>query len=160
MSDSSDSESSQTVENDGEDEDMKTSHALIGKLVPQHIEKALFTKKYAPAFDGEMPWFTYEDAIDDWMDISESKPEKWGLELRNRLTGKAEHLKALLDKTKLKNPTTGVEYFKHTIRPLFVKGSEIIFLWRFFQLLTMRRSASADLTSWIPRVQILSLIHI
>ena len=122
MSDSDDSESSQT-EHEYDSENDSKGHAYVGKLVPQHIEKALFTKKYAPAFDGEMPWFTYEDAIDDWMDISESKPEKWGLELRNRLTGKAEHLKALLDKTKLKNPTTGVEYFKHTIRPLFVKGS-------------------------------------
>ena len=154
MSSDSDSESSQTEEDYDEEEDTPNAHAHVGKLVPQHLEKALFTKKVAPAFDGRMPWFTYEDAVEDWCDITESKPDKQGLELRNRLTGEVEHLKALLDKEKLKDPENGVEYFLSTLRPLYVKGNEIVFLWRFFQLLTMKRSGHADLITWIPRVQI------
>ncbi len=154
MSSDSDSESSHTEEDYDEDEDIPNAHAHVGKLVPQHLEKALFTKKVAPAFDGRMPWFTYEDAVEDWCDITESKPDKQGLELRNRLTGEVEHLKALLDKEKLKDPDNGVEYFLSTLRPLYVKGNEIVFLWRFFQLLTMKRSGHADLITWIPRVQI------
>ncbi len=56
MSSDSDSESSQTEEDYDEEEDMPNAHAHVGKLVPQHLEKALFTKKVAPAFDGRMPW--------------------------------------------------------------------------------------------------------
>ena len=118
MSDSSDTESSQSEGEYNEGYEKSDGHAYVGKLVPQHIEKALFTKKYAPAFDGKMPWFTFEDAIDDWTDITDSKPEKWGIELRNRLTGEVEHMKNLLDKEKLKDPEHGVEYFKQTLRPL------------------------------------------
>ena len=106
-SDDSDEESSQTEYQD-ESEDDRSDHAYVGKLVPQSIEKALFTKKYAPAFDGKMPWFTFEDAVEDWVDITESKPEKQGLELRNRLTGDAEYMKNLLEKEKLKDPDNGV----------------------------------------------------
>ena len=156
MSSGSDSESSQdeTEYEDNSDEETNNASAHVSKLVPQHIEKALFTKKVAPAFDGKMPWFTYEDAVEDWQDITETKPEKQGIELRQRLIGDVEHLKASFDKEKLKDPETGVDYFLSTIRPLFVKGNEIIFLWRFFQLLTMKRSGNSDLVTWIPRVQI------
>ena len=43
------------------------------------------TTKVPPAYDGRSSWFAYEDAIDDWVDITELEPEKQGPALRNRL---------------------------------------------------------------------------
>ena len=47
------------------------------------------TTKVPPAYDGRSSWFAYEDAIDDWVDITELEPEKQGPALRNRLEGEA-----------------------------------------------------------------------
>ena len=33
------------------------------------------TTKVPPAYDGRSSWFAYEDAIDDWVDITELEPE-------------------------------------------------------------------------------------
>ena len=34
------------------------------------------TTKVAPAYDGRTSFFAFEDAIDDWCDITELEPEK------------------------------------------------------------------------------------
>ena len=47
------------------------------------------TTKVAPAYDGRTSFFAFEDAIDDWCDITELEPEKRGPALRNRLEGEA-----------------------------------------------------------------------
>ena len=45
------------------------------------------TTKVPPSYDGRGSWFAYEDAIDDWCDITELDNDKRGPALRNRLEG-------------------------------------------------------------------------
>ena len=114
------------------------------------------TTKVPPAYDGRSSWFAYEDAIDDWVDITELEPEKQGPALRNRLEGEAAWIaihKRLLDREKLKNKVNGVQYFKSYLRPLFVKGASNVFLYRFQQFMTLHRG-SGDMLRWITRFQL------
>ena len=74
------------------------------------------TTKVPPGFDGKTSWFAFEDAIDDWCEITELESEKWGPALRNRLEGEASVYKRLLDRDDLRQPNgRGVEYFKRTL---------------------------------------------
>ena len=93
------------------------------------------TPKIPPSFDGRSSWFSYEEAIDDWVDITTLDPEKQGPSLKNRLVGDAAVYKPLLDRDLLRDPNAGVRCFKETVRPHFVKGNQSVFLWRFFQFL-------------------------
>ena len=111
---------------------------------------SLATTKIPPSFDGKTSWFAYEDAIDDWCDITELDDEKRGPALRNRLEGDA---KTILDRDALKYKEEGVLYFKRTLRPFFVKGSVNVFLYRFQQFMNLRRDSS-DLMKWMSRFQI------
>ena len=111
------------------------------------------TTKVPPAYDGRSSWFAYEDAIDDWVDITELEPEKQGPALRNRLEGEAAIHKRLLDREKLKDKVNGVQYFKSYLRPLFVKGASNVFLYRFQQFMTLHRG-SGDMLRWITRFQL------
>ena len=111
------------------------------------------TTKVPPAYDGRSSWFAYEDAIDDWVDITELEPEKQGPALRNRLEGEAAIHKRLLDREKLKDKVNGVQYFKSYLRPLFVKGASNVFLYRFQQFMTLHRG-SGDTLRWITRFQL------
>ena len=98
--------------------------------------------KGSSGFDGKTSWFACEDAIDAWCDITELEQEKWGPALRNRL-GEAPVYKRLLDQGELRQPNgRGVEYFKSTPRPHFVKAAQTVFLYRM------------DLTKWMTRFQI------
>ena len=83
------------------------------------------TTKVPPGFDGKPSWFAFEDAIDDWCDITELEAEKWGPALRNRLEGgEASVFKRLLDREELRQPNgRGVEHFKRTQRPTFCERS-------------------------------------
>lgn len=47
------------------------------------------TTKIPPSYDGRHSWFAYEEAIDDWADITELEVQKHGAALRNRLEGEA-----------------------------------------------------------------------
>ena len=111
------------------------------------------TTRVPPAYDGRSSWFAYEDAIDDWVDITELEPEKQGPALRNRLEGEAAIHKRLLDREKLKDKVNGVQYFKSYLRPLFVKGASNVFLHRFQQFMTLHRG-SGDMLRWITRLQL------
>ena len=42
--------------------------------LPSHLHS--MTTKIPPGYDGKMSWFTYEDAIDEWEDITELDKEK------------------------------------------------------------------------------------
>jgi hypothetical protein len=112
------------------------------------------TTKIPPAFDGRSSCFAYEEAIDDWVDITELEPEKRGPALRNRLEGEAAVYKSLLDRDALRNAREGVKYFKGHLRPHFIKGNQSVFLWRFFQLFKAHRG-SQDLLRWIGRFSVL-----
>ena len=77
------------------------------------------TTKVAPAYDGRSSFFAFEDAIDDWCDITELEPEKRGPALRNRLEGDASQYKRLLDRELLRDANEGVNYFKRFLRSTF-----------------------------------------
>ena len=55
------------------------------------------TTKVAAAYYENISFFAFEDAIDDWLDVTELEPEKRGPALRNRLEGEAQQCKRLLD---------------------------------------------------------------
>ena len=77
---------------------------------------------------GKTSWFAFEDAIDDWCDITELESEKWGPALRNRLEGEAAVYKRLLERDELRQSNgRGVDYFKRMLRPHFVKGAQTVF---------------------------------
>ena len=76
------------------------------------------TTKVPPSYDGRSSWFAYEDAIDDWCDITELDNDKRGPALRNRLEGEAAIHKRLLDRDRLKDPNNGVKYFEFPAAPL------------------------------------------
>ena len=111
------------------------------------------TTKVPPSYDGRGSWFAYEDAIDDWCDITELDSDKRGPALRNRLEGEAAIHKRLLDRERLKDPDNGVKYFKSFLRPLFVKGAANVFLYRFQQFMNLHRG-SGDMLRWITRFQL------
>ena len=111
------------------------------------------TTKVPPSYDGRSSWFAYEDAIDDWCDITELDNDKRGPALRNRLEGEAAIHKRLLDRDRLKDPNNGVKYFKNFLRPLFVKGAANVFLYRFQQFMNIHRG-NGDMLRWITRFQL------
>ena len=111
------------------------------------------TPKIPPSFDGRASWFAYEEALDDWIDITTLDAEKIGRSLKNRLSGNTAAYKPLLDRDRLRDPDNGVRYFKDTLRPHFVKGNQSVFLWRFFQFLRCYRGQS-DILRWIGRLSV------
>ena len=78
------------------------SFAATDHISPPHGLQ--LTPKIAPGFDGRISWFAYEEAIDDWLDITVLPDEKLGPSLRNRLYGEAAIYKPYLDRQKLKDP--------------------------------------------------------
>ena len=102
---------------------------------------------------GEAVGLNFEDAIDDWCDITELDGDKRGPALRNRLEGEAAIHKRLLDRDRLKDPNNGVKYFKSFLRPLFVKGAANVFLYRFQQFMNLHRG-NGDMLRWITRFQL------
>ena len=111
------------------------------------------TTKVAPAYDGRTSFFAFEDAIDDWCDITELEPEKRGPALRNRLEGEARQHKKLLDREMPRDPNDGVNYFNRLLRPHFVKGAQNVFWNRFMQFMTFNRR-TVDLQKWMTRFQL------
>eukprot|EP00439_Symbiodinium_sp_Y106_P081956 s1004_g21.t1 len=108
---------------------------------------------HGASYDGRGSWFAYEDAIDDWCDITELDNDKRGPALRNRLGGEAAIHKRLLVRERLKDPNNGVKYFKSFLRPLFVKGAANVFLYRFQQFMNLHRG-NRDMLRWITRFQL------
>ena len=133
------------------------SYAMRQRMQPhggQLMMTTQVTTKVPPGFDGKTSWFAFEDAIDDWCDITELEAEKWGPALRNRLEGEASVYKRLLDRDELRQPNgRGVEYFKRTLRPHFVKGAQTVFLYRFMRFMKNNRG-NGDLMKRMTRFQI------
>ena len=133
------------------------SYAMRQRMQPhggQLMMTTQVTTKVPPGFDGKNSWFAFEDAIDDWCDITELEVEKWGPALRNRLEGEASVYRRLLDREQLREPNgRGVEYFKRTLRPHFVKGAQTVFLYRFMRFMKNNRG-NGDLMKWMTRFQI------
>eukprot|EP00435_Cladocopium_sp_Y103_P035964 s1509_g9.t1 len=74
--------------------------------IPVHMTQQM-TTKVAPSYDGKTSFFAFEDALDDWCDITELEPEKRGPALRNRLEGDAAVYKRLLDRDRLRDANEG-----------------------------------------------------
>ena len=133
------------------------SYAMRQRMQPhggQLMMTTQVTAKIPPGFDGKTSWFAFEDAIDDWCDITELESEKWGPALRNRIEGEASVFKRLLDREELRQQNgRGVEYFKRTLRPHFVKGAQTVFLYRFMRF-TKNNRGNGDLMKWMTRFQI------
>ncbi len=106
--------------------DEEAALAGFGVGVAPHMT---VTTKIPPAYDGRTSWFSYEQAIDDWCDITELPAAKQAPALRNRLEGEAAIYKDLLNREMLRDPNNGVKYFKEQMRPHFVKGRQSVFLW-------------------------------
>ena len=90
--------------------------ANYGKM---KVEKSGFmkmSKKIPPFFDGKKSWFTYEDELDDWVELTEEPPEKQGILVKHRLIEDAEYWRHALDNTLLKKKN-GIKYLKDTLRP-------------------------------------------
>ena len=62
---------------------------------PQGLQ---FTPKVAPSFDGGNSWIAFDEAIDDWLNITTLTPEKWAPCFKARLVGDASIYKPLLDR--------------------------------------------------------------
>ena len=45
------------------------------------------TPKIAPGFDGRSSWFSYEETVDDWLDITKLDAEKQGPSQKTRPHG-------------------------------------------------------------------------
>ena len=56
-----------------------------------------YTTKIPPSYDGKSSWFSFEDAVLDWLDITELDAAKQGPARRNYLKGEAAVYKSLLD---------------------------------------------------------------
>ena len=95
-----------------------------------HQSSMGITTKVPPLFDGRTSWFQYEELIDDWVDLTTLDTSKHGPALKHRLTGEASVYKELLNRDILRT-AEGVQHFKDVLRPNFVKGTQIICLWRF-----------------------------
>ena len=125
--------------------------ANYGKM---KVEKAGFmkmNKKIPPFFDGKKSWFSYEDELDDWVELTEEPPEKQGILVKHRLIEDAEYWRHALDNTLLKKKN-GIKYLKDTLRPHYVKGASLLFLWRFLSLVNLRKPRNMEMLHWIPRV--------
>ena len=59
--------------------------------------QAAMTTKVAPSYNGRTSWFSYEELIDEWVDLTTINPEKQGPNLRNRLVEDAQMYKPLLE---------------------------------------------------------------
>ena len=79
------------------------------------------TTKVAPAHDGRTSFFAFQDAINDWCDITELETEKRSRTLRNRLERDASQHKRPLNREMLRDPVDGVNYRKRFLRPHFIK---------------------------------------
>ena len=77
--------------------------------------------KSTPLYDGKSSWLAYEEAIDDWCDLTELEPATRGPALRNRLEGEPTLYKSLLDRERLRNAADGVHSFERELRPHFCK---------------------------------------
>ena len=145
------------LENEYEPNDDYESYAMRQRIQPHGGQLMMTTQvtiKVPPGFDGKTSWFAFEDAINDWCDITELESEKWVPALRNRLEGEAAVYKRLLDRDDLTQPRgTGVDHFKRTLRPHFVKGAQTVFLYRFMKFMKNNRG-NGDLMKWMTRFQI------
>ena len=102
------------------------------------------TTKVPPSSGGKSTWFAFEDAVDEWREITELEPEERGPALPNRREGEAV-LQRLLDRDTLKHKEDGVKYVKRFLWPFFEKGTAKVFFYRIQQFMNMHRGSGGML---------------
>ena len=112
------------------------------------------SNKIPPSFNGRTSFFAYEEAINDWVDVTELSAERQGPALKSNLVEDALVCRELLDRDALKNAATGVTYYKNFLRTYFVKGAQTTFLWRFFNIFKFYRG-QRDIRAWLTRMVVL-----
>ena len=136
----------------GDDDEFFGYAAAGGKNALAPGEK--FNHKVPPALSPDTAWFTYEEMVLDWLDMTSIAEEKRGPLLKSRVTGTIVTYTRQLDREKLRTES-GVEYFLSQMRPRFVKSADSVFLWRFFRLLKFNRGHQ-DMQLWITKF---SMVH-
>eukprot|EP00971_Amphidinium_carterae_P069500 1375222-Amphidinium_carterae.1 len=112
------------------------------------------TTKIPPGYNGTTSWFAFEEAVEDWLDITELEDARRGPALKARLEGAAFMYRTVLNRERLKAANGDeVRYFLDTLRPYFIKNKQSVFLYRFFQILKLHRGGQ-DINRWITRVKV------
>ena len=89
----------------------------------------------------------------EFQDLTKVEARRRGPAIAARLSGRAEIFKERLDRERLRDPETGVDYFLATLRPFFVKELQSMFLYRFFQMLRRNRGQT-DHQRWMVKYEI------
>ena len=111
------------------------------------------TTEVPPGYDGSTNWFTYADAVEEWRDLTKVEARRRGPAIAVRFSGRAEIFKERLDRERLRDPETGVDYFLATLRPFFVKNLQSVFLYGFFQMLRCNRGQTEH-QRWMVKYEI------
>ena len=111
------------------------------------------TTEVPPGYDDSTNWFKYADAVKEWCDLTKVEARRRGPAIAARLSGRAEIFKERLNRDRLRDPETGVDYFLSTMRPFFVKDLQSVFLYRFFQMLRCNRGQT-DHQRWMVKYEI------
>jgi hypothetical protein len=123
-----------------------------GQSLGQFTQGLSFDHKTAPSFDGSQSFYTFEEHVYEWEDITSLLPEKRGPALAARLTGEAAvHKKELnRDILRSKEDRVAMDHVLNTLRPHFLKGAAATFLHRMVRYMQLRRGRM-DLLRWISR---------
>ena len=103
----------------------ETPYPLVGGGHDTRSATTQVSTKIPPSFDGQTSWFAYEDAVMDWLDVTELEAAKRGPALKTKLVGNATVFRGILDRDSLKSEE-GPRYFLNTPRPQFVKARESV----------------------------------
>ena len=95
----------------------------------------------------------YADAVEEWCDLTKVQAKRRGPAIAARLSRRAEIFKERLNRDRLRDPETGVDYFLSTLRPFFVKDLQSVFLCRFFQMLRCNRGQTNH-QRWMVKYEI------
>ena len=123
---------------DYEEQEAWDSFPVHQTPVMQHAAHPI-TTEVPPGYDCSTSWLKYSDAVEEWCDLTKVEAKRRGPAIAARLSGRAKIFEEQLDREGLRNPETGVEHFLATLRPLFVKDLQSVFLYRFFQMLRCNR---------------------
>ena len=95
--------------------------------VMQHAAHPV-TTEVPPGYDGTTTWL---NVVEEWCDLTKVEAKRRSPAIAARLSGRAELFKERLDRDRLKDPETEVEYLVSTLKPYFVKEGQSVFLYRF-----------------------------
>ena len=91
----------------------------------------------------------YEELIDDWLEFTVLEAGQRGPALTSRLVGCTDKYKRPLNRESLR-AEDGVNFFRDTVRPYFIKVAQGVSFWRFFQFTRARRK-NIEMVKWIGK---------